>query len=186
MARRLGAAPSKKSFGDFVAQAGARRSTKLVRSAGVAPASPDWRSGILLLNDDRTWTQRSWFRLRQRKEQDTIAISRLLSNRTRWNFTADLSVFQAHLPFSLCFFHLNLGNKKPCDLQGAQGVSGKILFEILKLAAHLLAVRDWGDKSRPSLDRDVARPSLAIRISRGNDAEMCFVLSLLYSKRVLS
>src|ERR1043166_769078 len=91
-----------------------------------------------------------------------------------------------HTSHSAFFFHLNLGNKKPCDLQGAQGVSRKILFEILKLAAHLLAVRDWGDKSRPRLDRDVARPSLAIRISRGNDAEMCFVLSLLYSKRVLS
>ena len=26
---------------------------KLVRSAGIAPASPDWHSGILLLNDDR-------------------------------------------------------------------------------------------------------------------------------------
>jgi hypothetical protein len=46
--------------------------------------------------------------LRQRKEQDTIAISRLLSNRTRWNFTADLSVFQAHLPFSL-FFSFEFG-----------------------------------------------------------------------------
>ena len=26
---------------------------KMVRSAGVAPASPDWHTGILLLNDDR-------------------------------------------------------------------------------------------------------------------------------------
>ncbi len=26
---------------------------KMVRSAGLAPASPDWHSGILLLNDDR-------------------------------------------------------------------------------------------------------------------------------------
>ena len=25
----------------------------MVRSAGIAPASPDWHSGILLLNDDR-------------------------------------------------------------------------------------------------------------------------------------
>ena len=30
---------------------------KMVRSAGVAPASPDWHTGILLLNDDRV-TQR--------------------------------------------------------------------------------------------------------------------------------
>ena len=27
--------------------------SKMVRSAGLAPASPDWHSGILLLNDDR-------------------------------------------------------------------------------------------------------------------------------------
>ena len=58
MARRLGAAPSPRSFGDSAAQAGARRThcvflRKLVRSAGIAPASPDWHSGILLLNDDR-------------------------------------------------------------------------------------------------------------------------------------
>ena len=26
---------------------------EMVRSAGLAPASPDWHSGILLLNDDR-------------------------------------------------------------------------------------------------------------------------------------
>ena len=26
---------------------------KMVRSAGLAPASPDWHSGILLLDDDR-------------------------------------------------------------------------------------------------------------------------------------
>ena len=36
------------------AQAGARRvDIEMVRSTGVAPASPDWHSGILLLNDDR-------------------------------------------------------------------------------------------------------------------------------------
>ena len=28
-------------------------SMKMVRSAGIAPASPDWHSGILLLDDDR-------------------------------------------------------------------------------------------------------------------------------------
>ena len=56
MARRSGAAPDPRSFGDSAAQAGARR-VKMVRSAGVAPASPDWHTGILLLNDDRV-TQR--------------------------------------------------------------------------------------------------------------------------------
>ena len=58
MARRLGAAPSPRSFGDSAAQAGARRVVicgfkKMVRSAGLAPASPDWQPGILLLDDDR-------------------------------------------------------------------------------------------------------------------------------------
>src|SRR5437867_3736362 len=59
MARRLGAAPSPRSFGDSAAQAGARRVVKKVeRSAGIAPASPEWRSGILLLNDDRNRKRR--------------------------------------------------------------------------------------------------------------------------------
>jgi hypothetical protein len=55
MARRLGAAPSPHGFGDLAAQAGARRVVylKVERSAGIAPASPEWRSGILLLDDDR-------------------------------------------------------------------------------------------------------------------------------------
>jgi hypothetical protein len=35
-------------------RAGARRVLgNLVRSAGIAPASPGWHPGILLLNDDR-------------------------------------------------------------------------------------------------------------------------------------
>ena len=55
MARRPGAAPDSRSFGGSAAQAGARRvlELKMVRSTGIAPASPDWHSGILLLNDDR-------------------------------------------------------------------------------------------------------------------------------------
>ena len=55
MARRPGAAPDSRSFGGSAAQAGARRvlELKMVRSTGVAPASPDWHSGILLLNDER-------------------------------------------------------------------------------------------------------------------------------------
>ena len=56
------AAPSPQGFGDQATQAGARRivivrlasaSLTVVRSAGIAPASPDWHSGILLLDDDR-------------------------------------------------------------------------------------------------------------------------------------
>ena len=47
VAQRLGAAPSQRSFGDSAVL------KKMVRPAGIAPASPDWHSGILLLNDDR-------------------------------------------------------------------------------------------------------------------------------------
>jgi hypothetical protein len=32
---------------------------KMVRSAGIAPASPDWQPGILLLDDDRKWAARA-------------------------------------------------------------------------------------------------------------------------------
>jgi hypothetical protein len=47
LAGRLGAAPSGLSFGDSVAQAGARPVGKLVRLPGVAPGLPPWRGGIL-------------------------------------------------------------------------------------------------------------------------------------------
>ena len=59
VARRLGAAPSLRSFGDSAALAGARRVVKkMERPAGIASASPEWRSGILLLNDDRNRKRR--------------------------------------------------------------------------------------------------------------------------------
>jgi hypothetical protein len=55
VARRVSAALTRQGFGVLAAQAGARRvvSVKMVRPAGIAPASPDWHSGILLLNDSR-------------------------------------------------------------------------------------------------------------------------------------
>ncbi len=53
MARRLRAARSGLGFGLPATQAGARREFEMVRSAGIAPASPDWHTGILLLNDGR-------------------------------------------------------------------------------------------------------------------------------------
>ena len=49
LARRLGAAPSKLSFGDSAAQAGARR-IKMVRLPGIAPGRAPWQGAILLLN----------------------------------------------------------------------------------------------------------------------------------------
>ena len=52
LARRPGAAPGKRSFGDSAAQAGARR-MKLVRLPGVAPGHAPWREAILLLNHNR-------------------------------------------------------------------------------------------------------------------------------------
>ena len=54
LARRLGAAPGKLSFGDSAAQAGARlMRNDLVRLPGIAPGLPPWREGILLLNHNR-------------------------------------------------------------------------------------------------------------------------------------
>ena len=53
MASRPGAAPGKLSFGNSVAQAGARLVLKLVRLPGIAPGLPPWRGGILLLNHNR-------------------------------------------------------------------------------------------------------------------------------------
>ena len=52
MPSRPGAAPSKLSFGDSTAQAGARLA-KLVRLPGVAPGHAPWRGAILLLNHNR-------------------------------------------------------------------------------------------------------------------------------------
>lgn len=120
VARRLGAAPSSQSFGGFAAQAGARRVVvfEMERSAGIAPASPEWRSGILLLNDDREKfveigpvdrqgrmsgagvTCGHPRRIYTTKRTNTAAsIRHEVEGRTRWNhFTAVLSVFQAHLP----------------------------------------------------------------------------------------
>ena len=48
MASRPGAAPGKLSFGNSVAQAGARLVLKLVRLPGIAPGLPPWQGGILL------------------------------------------------------------------------------------------------------------------------------------------
>ena len=53
LARRPGAAPGKRSFGDSVAQAGARRILALVRLPGVAPGPSTWQEDILLLNHSR-------------------------------------------------------------------------------------------------------------------------------------
>ena len=53
LARRLGAAPSKRSFGDSVAHAGARRTIKLVRLLGIAHGHARWQGAILLLNHNR-------------------------------------------------------------------------------------------------------------------------------------
>ena len=102
VARRLGAAPSPQGFGDRAAQAGARRTRgvilKMVRSAGLAPASPDWHSSILLLNDDREmWRGLSGPRRLRQKEQKPLP-TRNLSPHPQENFTAVLSVFKAHLP----------------------------------------------------------------------------------------
>ena len=50
MACRPGAAPSGAGFGDLRALAGARH---VLRPPGIAPGSPDWQSGTLLLRYNR-------------------------------------------------------------------------------------------------------------------------------------
>jgi hypothetical protein len=54
MARRPGAAPDKRGFGDLAALlAHVAFVENEIRPAGIAPASPGWHPGILLLNDGR-------------------------------------------------------------------------------------------------------------------------------------
>ena len=94
------------------------RCGKVVRSAGFAPTSPEWRSGVLLLDDGRGNREgngpglNDWAECAARasrmdtraayttKRTNTAAPIRLgVEGRTRRNhFTAVLSVFQAHLP----------------------------------------------------------------------------------------
>ena len=61
---------------------------KMVRPAGLAPAFPEWKSGILLLDDDRIV-----------KMKTNTAASPVMDSHPQDNFSADLSVFQAHLPW---------------------------------------------------------------------------------------
>jgi hypothetical protein len=51
VARRLGAAPNRKGLETTLRMLVPWK--KMVRSAGLAPTSADWHSGILLLNDER-------------------------------------------------------------------------------------------------------------------------------------
>ena len=86
---------------------------KMVRSAGIAPASPDWHSGILLLDDDREWAARDaslHTRAAYDKKEQTPLPTRNLSSHPLENFTAVLSVFQAHLPV-----HDIASHAKPLD-----------------------------------------------------------------------
>ena len=76
---------------------------KMVRSAGLAPASPDWHSGILLLNDERERAARTATNAPApltTKRTNTAANSEL-EFAPAGDFTAVLSVFQAHLPVAL-------------------------------------------------------------------------------------
>ena len=59
-----------------------------MRPAGLAPAFPDWKPGILLLDDDRIV-----------KMKTNTAASPVMDSHPQENFSADLSVFQAHLPW---------------------------------------------------------------------------------------
>lgn len=60
----------------------------MVRSAGLAPAFPEWKSGVLLLDDDRNTSIKT-----------NTATSPVMDWYPQDDFSADLSVFQAHLPW---------------------------------------------------------------------------------------
>ena len=63
---------------------------KLERPAGLAPAFPDWKSGILLLDDDRFVNMIT-----------NTAASPVMDSHPQEDFSADLSVFQAHLAWQI-------------------------------------------------------------------------------------
>jgi len=60
---------------------------KLVRPAGFAPAFPDWKPDVLLLDDGRMYQMKT-----------NTAASPVMDSHPQDDFSADLSVFQAHLP----------------------------------------------------------------------------------------
>jgi hypothetical protein len=74
---------------------------KMERPAGIAPASPEWRSGVLLLDDGRikgaaqVYYSQAGLRRSRLKRTNTAVSSK--SSHPQVVFTADLSVFEAHL-----------------------------------------------------------------------------------------
>ncbi len=92
MAWRPGAAPGPRGFGVPAARAGARHvlvsGEKMERPAGLAPAFPGWKPGVLLLDDGRVVEIKT-----------NTAASPVKDSHPQENFSADLSVFQAHLPW---------------------------------------------------------------------------------------
>ena len=98
LAGRLGAAPSRLSFGDSVAQAGARPMKKLVRLPGIAPGHAPWQEAILLLNHNRESKRAGSFVLPARaisiKNKHLLVV---YSTPTR-GFTAAVSVFRGTPP----------------------------------------------------------------------------------------
>jgi len=65
----------------------------MVRSAGVAPASSEWRSGILLLNDGRNGAARAVMPAPLTTKKNKHHCKLGLSSHPLENFTAVLSVF---------------------------------------------------------------------------------------------
>lgn len=61
---------------------------KMERPAGLAPAFPGWKPGVLLLDDGRFG-----------RIKTNTAASPVKDSHPQENFSADLSVFQAHLPW---------------------------------------------------------------------------------------
>jgi len=75
----------------------------MVRPAGLAPAFPEWKSGILLLDDDRIV-----------KLKTNTAASPVMDSHPQENFSADLSVFQAHLPWHELYINTVMSKPLVC------------------------------------------------------------------------
>jgi hypothetical protein len=149
MARRVGAAPTRLSFGDPAA----RWCPPCVQPAGFAPASPEWRSGILALErwlreaanrQTRRASDAFHWRVHPKKrapfsrratdgpgrvesiarpskggKKEQTPLPRVWSRRTRRYFTADVSVFRAHLPRSPCLDRRASSDARPEKPVGA-------------------------------------------------------------------
>jgi hypothetical protein len=127
LASRLGAAPSKQSFGDSAALLVPGLYEKLVRLPGVAPGHPPWRGDILLLNHSR----------RKVKGPGTFLLpAHAISTKNKHllviysiptrGFTAAVSVFRGTPPAKPFDCKIRTGSSgAPCGDRGADPTGGE-------------------------------------------------------------